>query len=413
MLGLVFGTIMIYPLLGIIVLCYILSKTCKIKNAYAFPIGILFGVFGYSMVPIGETDLTRYYETVSGMEGHSLATVLQNDFENLYTKDILFYLVSRTGDENILAFIVGTLAYGIMFYICFSAMGYYDDISKKDRANIILLMISIISPYMIIGNIRNVLAFEIIFLGYYLSKVKKVSKWITVVLWIIASGLHVSAIILIIVALLLPLLNKFGKIILLVSILLPVLIEQIKQIIDGIATNNFIIEIIRNAVNKAYYYLNWTDGGWADEVSNSLSDRLNRVYGVIFLIIIIGFVFYLMKEYRAKGTNMLSPAMKDCIGFLFIVAVLALGCTAIKTGAFWRFEAIVVVFSPLILLPLLKTNNKFIKYGKTFLYLTSVGMFILNGIIMYRNLVPSETFQNFVLTSPIVLLIKLFLSFIA
>ena len=86
-----------------------------------------------------------------------------------------------------------------------------------------------------------------------------------------------------------------------------------------------------NAVAKAYYYLNWIEGGWADQVENSTSNIVTRIYGTFFLILMILFYFENRKTEK-------DPANEKMHDYLLIISLLSIGTLSIKTGVFWRFE---------------------------------------------------------------------------
>ena len=155
------------------ILCYVFKNwkniSSKNLNKFIFPLAMIFGIYGYSMYFNGKiSDLTKYYDLVREMDGLSLKTILINDNELLYTKDILFYFVSLTKDVNILAFIVGFIIYGIIFYVLFDMVKRS---SREFKVYEIFLLgvvsIGIITPYSIIGNVRCILAYSIISLAVY------------------------------------------------------------------------------------------------------------------------------------------------------------------------------------------------------------------------------------------------------
>ena len=55
-----------------------------------------------------------------------------------------------------------------------------------------------------------------------------------------------------------------------------------------------------------------------------------------------------------KNKNLKDPFYEPMVSYLYLVGIGALGCLYIVAGAFWRFEAVVVLFSPLIFVPLME-----------------------------------------------------------
>lgn len=403
----------IYPALGaLIILCYVFKNWNKIQqkdlNKFIFPLSMIFGIYGYSMFFNGkESDLTRYYESIIQMNGLSLKTILFNDTEFLYTKDILFYFVNLTRDVNILSFIVGFIIYGIVFYVLFDMIKRSN---KKFKIYEIFLLgvisVGIISPYSIIGNVRCVLAYSIISFAIYRELVQDKKNILTYLLYIIPIGLHSSAIIIIVIRIISSLFKSLNKIAIIVALMLPTIIDFIyAHVRFGFGT---IGNILNNAINKSYYYLHWTEGGWASEIESSVSNVFFRFVGFIFLISII----YIVLFSKNKKNNNDKLANKDpMINYLLFVAIIALGTLSIKTGAFWRFESIVVLFSPVIFVKLFENDSNFNK-KMTLFYWLGVILLAVNIIYQARNLTLFGfliTLKNFLTTSGIKILFKLLL----
>lgn len=406
----------ISPVFGLlIILSYIIKNWGNTKykslNKFIFPLSMIFGVYGYSMFFNGkESDLTRYYELIRQMNGLSLNMILSKDTEFLYTKDILFYLVNLTGDVNILAFIVGFITYGITFYVLF------DMIKKSKREFKIyevfllgIISIGIISPYSIIGNVRCVLAYSIVTLAIYREFVQEKRNILTYILYIIPIGLHSSAIIIIVIRIISKLFKSLNKLALLLALMLPKIIDfTYSNIRFNMGT---IGNIFNNAINKSYYYLHWTEGGWANEIENSVSNVFFRFVGLIFLLFIIYIIIFSNRiKDKKDNTNNDKVIIKDSmINYLLFVAIVALGTLSIKTGAFWRFESIVVLFSPVIFVKLLENDKKFEKKMKWF-YWFGIIMFAVNIFYQARNLTTMGyfiTLKNFLTTSGIKIFFKI------
>mgnify|MGYP002856506743 CR=1 FL=1 len=378
------------------------NKEFYIKSKKIFLIfGYIFGVYGYSMSFSSEVenDLTRYFLQIQELHGLSLSKIFALDTDKLYVKDILFYFVEKTGNVHLLPFIVGFIIYSIVFYILFDTI---ERSKRKFRISetfmLAIIAISILSPYTIISNTRCVLAYVLITFALYRFIVQKKRNLLTLSLYILPIWLHSSSIIVILIGFVCLFINSFSKISLILALSLSTLIDLAHS---NVSKFNIAIigPILTNAINKAYYYLHWTEGGWATEVENSVSSNLNRFVGSIFLILIIILIF----KYCKKNKNIEEKKMKKktyfeskFINYLYFIAIFALGCLSIKTGAFWRFESIVLLFSPVILIYVLENNESFIKYFKL-LFLFCFGMFFVNIIYQMRNMNFSLTMYNYLI----------------
>lgn len=387
------------PILGIPWLClglYLSRNKKKINKGYAVPFAILFGTFGYSMRFIGEPDLMRYYAMIEGMQGQTLLFIMSRNRDRLYLRDVLFYFVSKTGNNNILAYIVGFFCYLIIFYVFFDTVNHYKTEFKHNSSIHIfwigLIMVSVIEPMLIISNVRCVFSYILVSFAAYREWIQKKRNWFTILLYILPIGLHTSTVIVVITRLGVPIFKKYSKKFVLVVFFVPILIRMAYEIFRRIEISHIAFQYIRNAVNKAYYFLNWTEGGWADEVENSLSNRVLRIYGTFFLIMIIIF-YHVIKKNKIEVLN------EKFNNFLYIIAILALGTLSIKTGVFWRFEAIVVVFSPFILLPVAAYGGKNHRVMLFVLYLSAGIMLAVNLVHMCRNMIMDELLVEYISTS--------------
>lgn len=359
----------------------------RLSRGYAVPFALLFGMVGYNLHFSTASDLDRYYDIIDRLAGQNLLEILNADKSMLYTMDILFCFVSKTGSNGILAYIVGFFCYLIMFYVFFDTVIRYRDTSIPNcNIHILmtgLVMVSIINPFSIIGNVRCVFAFFMISFAAYRDWVQKKRNLVTLLLYLVPVGLHTAAVTILFVRICAPFLKKIPKAFVALAVLIPALIRFLYEIIFRTNLNNIILRYVRNAIIKAYQYLNWTRGGWATQIESSIANKVERSYGTFFLIVIIILYYVLTKE---KETN----SEIKIYNFLFIIAILALGSLSIKTGAFWRYEAIVVGFSPLILISVAMRNSSKGKALLVLLYATACVMLVLNVIRFTRNIVMDQ-----------------------
>ena len=113
-----------FPVLGIMIIFMILFKHFEdivlgIKKLYV-PLSLVYAMFGYCMVlPSNDIDLGRYFIQIQDMRDSNLLSIIKNDHDMLYTRDVLFYLVGKTGNVHMLPYVVGLIIYAIVFYVIF------------------------------------------------------------------------------------------------------------------------------------------------------------------------------------------------------------------------------------------------------------------------------------------------------
>lgn len=392
-----------YPIAGFIVtmfwLLMNLNKKCPRNIKYfCLPMALFFAYFGFCMVlPSNDIDLGRYYEQILGMQNWNLASIIQLDSEFLYTKDVLFYFVSRTENVHILPFIVGFVIYLIVFYVLFDMiLRSKHTFTIGDLCKLLIIAIGIISPYSIIGNVRCILAYSMISFAVYRDLVQKKRNIITGLIYIIPLGLHASAIIILIFRVLQLVVKRFGMGVVIIAVFLPTLIDFIYPY-SNILGDNIIGTLFSLSINKAYAYLFWTEGGWADEIQNSISNKVTRIYGTTFILTLIYMIFKSDKGKikNSKGNVFMAPM----VSYLYIAGACTLGCLYIVTGAFWRFESIVVLFSSIIFVPLLELKNPMINIIYNIVFCSAFMMFFVNIVYMIKNLNIIETIENLFLAN--------------
>lgn len=404
--------ILIYPLMGLPLLLVALRKQKTYSKALALPFGLVFGSIGYNIYCKYKPDLVRYLAIIRNMEGMNLRQVIERDSDLLYTRDFLFFLVSKTKDEYILPFIVAVIVYSIVFYVLVDIIDYYELCKQKNgklfAVLICLSSVGIVSPFSIIGNVRCVTAFVVIFFAVYRDMFQKKRNMLTVLLYVLPAWLHTAAIILLILRIVIVFLSwkkrKISKLMLLVIALFPTIVNLSYSL--GTYLGN---SLLKSMINKAYFYLNWTDGGFADVVMTYASVWLERLFGVPYVLLMICFAFKLASE-QNTDISIKVMKMKEVLQFYYFVAIMALGCLWIKTGGFWRFEAIITLFCPLVLVPIIVKQNYEKNNVSILVQFALVGgamMSFINVLLFFRWVHMDLFLSGFLETSPFYLIIKL------
>ena len=388
------------PVLALLIILCICFKNWKNEvsdklKRLVIPFGMIFGTFGYN-IPLtsGTSDLQSYLSQVDAMKSLSFGEVMAKSSDGLFVQDGLFYFVSRCGNNMILPFIVGFIIYSIAFYVLFDMIGR----SKRkyrvwEVALLALIMVGVLSTYTIIGNTRCVLSFVLITFAVYRDMIQKKRNIWTLLLYILPIWLHSAAIVIVLVRILTIFFQRFEKakwVILFLVLLFPTIVDYLYANVAS-ALSGPIGNIVSGAINKAYYYLHWTSGGWATEIETSIHSNLVKICGTIFLLMIVYLIFKKIPNSDSKKQKSLYS--EPMVGFLFLIAVLSLGCLHIKTGASWRFEAIVVLFSPVILVQAIDNNV----LNRKYFYILSLYVAML-FIMNYHYQTSNELVINYIMT---------------
>lgn len=281
------GIILLYPPLAIVLLSAYLICVCsnpfakiKISKEFVLFIAVAFAVYGYGITcKIGlENDLYRYFDLVDEFSNMNLLKIIKNDKQFLFTRDILFYFIGKTGNNRLLPYIVGFNIYGICGYVLYNYARRNDyTFSSLEYLIILFCVFGIVNPCGLIANVRCVQAYIIIGFSVYREVVQKKKDFITVLLYFIAIGLHITAIIIIFLRLTSVLFRKLKLLLCITTFFFPYFINIAYKYRAYFGT------LISTNIAKAYYYLNWTDG-YAAEVSASILNRISRLFCLFYLI---------------------------------------------------------------------------------------------------------------------------------
>ena len=382
----------ISPLIGIVLICsYYLNNMNRrnyiINDKYmTIPLALIFATFGYCMTfRYGyENDLTRYFEQLQDFRSQdSLYQILKNDQTMLYVRDILFYFVSKSNDFHILSYIVGFGIYAIVLYISYVILLKTTiKLSYKDIIKILIITTCFTSPFSVIGNTRCVFAFVLMSFAIYRETVQNKRNITTVLLYILPLGLHIAAFS-ILFARVFQYMSKHVGIhsFIFLAIFFPFVVDFIYELhLDG---------ILGAFIDKAYYYLHWTEGGFADDVDVSIWYKIERTSCIIMLSLFVLFLLILNKKQK-------NQIMKySMTRFLVCIASFAVASLFIKTGSLWRYVALFVFFCPYIIVRLFELEFTKTRYFLNVVFLLSIVYIILNAIKMYMALDPLESFINY------------------
>lgn len=392
---------LLYPPSFFLILTALFSKDRILEKnikKVVTPLALLTAFLGYSLVPVGDPDLLRYYQMIESLKNESLMDLLMHDTDFLYTRDLLFWGIAKIGKPELLAFFVGFIFYWIVFYIL------ADQIERSSKhftpsEIFMLLIVSVgtVSFFNVISNVRCVTAFAIITFASYRDLIQKRRNFLTYSLYLIPICLHTAAIIFIAIRLLQGIAKYFRASFLVGIVAFSWIVTWIYEVSRKFIGTTFLFNIVLRAINKAYRYLTWTEGGYASQIEKGLVNKVNRIYGTIFIIIcILMLIQYSKIKYKNSFHDLLSSPM---VRFLYIVGILAIGCLNIKTGAFWRFTAIFTACSPIFFIPMLESNSRVLRLE--FIGIVCSAIFML-GIYLGRLLHSVEiesTLLNFISSS--------------
>ena len=163
----------IFPFLGLLLFAvlYFFADTKKSIVFLSIMLGVLVGFFAYNFTPANNYDLVRHqsivekYETVDDI---SSFVAVYNSSNREPLPQLYSYLISRTGNSNLLQFFVVTIGYSALFYI----LADYKKRVGLSNANFVPIFILILfgqHTLYYFSGLYNYVAINLFALAFYLD----------------------------------------------------------------------------------------------------------------------------------------------------------------------------------------------------------------------------------------------------
>lgn len=383
-----------FPSLTIIpvTLSYVTNRKYSQNVPLSFAMAWIWGIAGYCFVdPKSDPDLVRYFAILESYSGKTLFESFNIAYDNLYAVDILFHVISKLGNPQLLPAVCVFTFYFILFYI-FLDYKIRMNISNKNFIIYVLFALCSISYPVVVNGIRWPIACMMIFLAFYREIIQNKKNILTWILYIIPIFLHFSM--LVFVALRLAILIRNKKIAIVITVLsglVPSIFNLLSQILPA-SSSNFILGQLIYFIKRGNMYFLWkdTDSGWAETVSKSMYYKVESWYYIAIAIVF----FYIV--YRQAKTEKSEDFGKDSIFVFYMMIVTAITFT-MAGHVYIRFV------TPMIASFCLYAFKFYKLHKNDFLNLVCNGLFIgfsFAGIYLNLHLLKSmvdlkEYFSNF------------------
>ncbi len=395
---------LLYSIIGLL-------KTPNKWKIYLVLIAISISVVAFNYNPTVEGDLTRYMKWADECSKLKFSQVSayfregSNFDSNLVVTITFFWIMGKIHFLHGIPMITTTVAYLIAFYIT------GDFLEREGRSNLIkwiyLFQFCMIPFVSVINNVRNIVAFSLIVLAVYLDVYRKKRNIFVLILYIVPLFIHSSAAILIFLRVCLILPRKIKCFFLALVFAFPTVITYLYAHVSTIPHIGNVTALIVGLINKGYTYLTDTNSSkWAQQVSNSTFQQINKAVMLAFCLIVVVSVLGGFVKNESNNLN------KYC-EFIALVAIYSLACGWITTPQYWRFTfAVVVGISP-ILCSFIDMSHY--SYRTTFVIVLFVFIFALTGLILqlWNNRISVDYvdwFENVIINNFYVILLEFFKS---
>lgn len=185
----------------LLLVCFLIIKMPKKKiGKILLFYTVALSVMGFLYVPASGADLYRIIPVMHIYKEWNLEDIFYHFFDTTTPVAMLYYcIIGKFNIDGLLPAITAFITYSNVFYIFKNSIKRKEDISKK---NIVLALLFVMSTGFFIetiSNIRTILAFSIIIRCIYNEIINKKSITRYIPLYIVASLIHSSAIVITII----------------------------------------------------------------------------------------------------------------------------------------------------------------------------------------------------------------------
>lgn len=365
---LVFALMLLALIVSPILLLSVSAGVLLFEHKRAWKIAILglsisFSLFAVHIDP-NYGDLLRYYGILDVIEHFDLNQTIAYFNDGLLAENILLWAVAKTGKFFLLPAISTGVVYYVSMYITGKTAEYYDQ--TQNIKWIILLQIFLLPFTSIAHNVRNVLAFALLALALYRDVFMHKLNVATVILYVIASLMHTSAILLVLARLLMPIIKKSYTVII-VGILLSGVGLNIGYAYSDIFSG---IPLVQKMIVKAYRYLSDSSTDYGQIVAAS---TLQNVLKILFVFLTLLIAFFLITASKKKDTCAYDKRHDNWNHLVFFTATFVLFCCfQYTTPMYWRFFIVISMALSTVILSNHTKDTKTV-FSKKFLSISFFG----------------------------------------
>lgn len=329
----------LFPFLTIPIIVIGIIKDRKHSIIYALLLAFLLAIIAYNFNPIQAQDLYRYYYLMnvyySPMSiGEYIGIFFQNN-KLLFT--FIVYLISKTGNFNILPFICTLIGYFLTFYMILD-YSRIKKISSKITIFMILLFLCIYYHINFISSLSQYLAIDIMVFAFYLEYIKNKKGVLYKSLYVIPLFIHISLIIVLVVRILMHF--DFKKI---WKFLIPIFAlyatsPSIVTALLSIFKNNLLLGPL---IEKADMYLVNASHIW------------DSTYGISVLLLVIFFVVIFYK-YKKLNNDILGEKFNNLIEIMLWFNI----SSVLYFDIFTRFSNVLIILMIIYIINILNLSKR-------------------------------------------------------
>lgn len=329
----VFGALCIgwLPLCSLIVVIMAIKAPNSFRKHFLL-YALVIGMMAYCYEPTYEIDLSRYFYQLDYCRTIPFSQAFTWAKDGFVVKNLLFWIISRLGDNHILPLLSMTTIFGVATYICIDSTKESDIRPFK----ILAVQLMLLPLYNTLSNVRNVVAFALIILAVYRDLVYKKRNIITILLYILPCFIHMAGLAMVLIRMILPLVKKKPYLGLILTLGIPTASIALFERVGHVNFPGNLGKIVSRAIWKAYSStVNTSD--YAATIRESGYFKACRIVMfpvcLILLLVVIQQLRSDRKEYREYKT------------FCGILIAITMIWIALGTVKYWVFAFAVIIAS--------------------------------------------------------------------
>ena len=292
-----------------------------------------FVLIAFNIKSIVENDLYRYYEWSREYAQRPFVSLVKETRLDSKIVVALFWFAGKINCLGLIPAITVLVVYGIAFWIIYDT-GKSLEI-KQEIVYYLVFATSLMQFSSIASNVRNVMAFAILALASYRDLYKNKKNILTMFLYLLPCGLHITAVIFILARIFLPVYKKFRWYCVGVLIFIPPCVELL-------FSHSYLFKkfpFIKALIEKAhYYYFSFGETEWGRAVAQSGFEQSRKT--VFFLVTVM---LLLLSFCAVKKIRKIAPKYINAVLYAEISVLLTITSMYIPVPTYFRFSIIMLI----------------------------------------------------------------------
>lgn len=344
----------IIPVGSIPVILFGLVVNKRNYKIYTILLALCLAIIAYRVIPPSNQDLYRHFLLMDRLSHYSLIDMFSTKVNTynpyLFSQNLVFYIIAKTGDYNILPAVSAFFTYICIIYMI-------TDYSNRINASsiytcIVLIFICFTLPFTsVISGIRYYWSVAFVLFAFYREYIENKRNILTYFIYLFAVFMHIAVLLHIAFRVLLLVYKSKRKLIINILLISWSLFAGIIDLFSKVINIGFLTSFF----NRVVIYMN-SSSDLAKGFSSLFYYQFNRIFFIILNLLILLSIYYINKKNTTESCNY----NQSIIDYTTMFCCFALGCAPLIL-VFERFALTTILLSFSVILIIINRNNK-LKY---------------------------------------------------